>query len=193
MALVRSTPNTCNNCTDRYIAHEGKHSGLSGLKRLGTVLGRRRQSAHPYGRASSPERKSSSNLGAAFGGFGKGKSKERDAQNLSPDRPVSPARRQSTPRPSDASGSPKQTRKSNNDRLNGTASPEPPIESIPGPSTTNGTTQDSIPELREPLSPPPAAEQKPDVCYTPLKCCVEADQPYSLKRMQRAFPFPPRR
>lgn len=148
-------------------AHEGKHSGLSSLKRFGTVLGRRRQSAHPYGRASSPERKSSSNLGAAFSGFGKGKSKERDATNLSPDRPVSPARRpSSTPRPSDASGSPKQTRKSNSDRINGTASPEPVSEPIPGPSNTNGTTQDTIPELKEPLSPPPAADLKPDVCCT---------------------------
>lgn len=144
-------------------AHEGKHSGLSSLKRFGTVLGRRRQSAHPYGRASSPERKSSSNLGAAFSGFGKGKAKERDASNLSPDRPVSPARRLSTtPRPSDASGSPKQTRKSNNDRINGTASPEPFNEPTPGPSDLNGTAQETIPELKEPLSPPPAADLKPD-------------------------------
>ncbi|KAL1643815.1 Suppressor of Profilin deletion [Didymella pomorum] len=77
---------------------EEKHSS-NPLKRFGTVLGRRRQSAHPYGRASSPEAKSSSNLGSAFG-FGK------------------------------------------------------------APVNVNGTTQDSIPELNEPLAPPPVAEPR---------------------------------
>ncbi|PVI00492.1 hypothetical protein DM02DRAFT_614252 [Periconia macrospinosa] len=127
------------------------------LKRFGTVLSRRRQSVHPYGRASSPERKSANNLGSAFSGFGKGKSKDRDAGESS-NRPVSPLRRlssrNSTPRASDVSGSPKQTR---TDRANG-MSPEPPSEDGPSSAGVNGSVQETIPELKEPLSPPPAAE-----------------------------------
>lgn len=148
---------------------EGKHSsGLQGLKRFGTVLSRRRQSSHPYGRASSPERKSSTNLGASFPGFGKGKSKERDAPSSSSGRPVSPARRLSTtPRASDASSSPRQTRQSSGDKPNGTTSPEPPIEAATSSSIINGTAQETIPELNEPLSPPPPSEPKPEV-YRPI-------------------------
>ncbi|KZF25203.1 hypothetical protein L228DRAFT_280460 [Xylona heveae TC161] len=41
---------------------EQRHGGLSSLKRLGTVIGRRRQSATPYGRPSSPDKRSTSNL-----------------------------------------------------------------------------------------------------------------------------------
>lgn len=122
---------------------------------------------HPYGRALSPERKSSSNLSSAFSGFGKGKSKERDPPGSSGDRPVSPARRLSTtPRESDASGSPKQTRQSTGDRPNGT-SPEPTTEAGPSSSAVNGTgptqTPLPIPELVEPISPPPVSEPKPEV------------------------------
>ncbi|KAF2115567.1 Muniscin C-terminal mu homology domain-containing protein [Lophiotrema nucula] len=144
-------------------APEEKHNRLQGLKRFGTVLGRRRQSVHPYGRASSPEgKKSSSNLGSAFSGFGKGKSKERDAPSSSSDRPVSPARRLSlTPRASDASSSPKQIRRSSTDRPNGT-SPEPTNELPSSSNAINGTMQESIPELNEPLSPPPASEPVPE-------------------------------
>ncbi|PSN64305.1 hypothetical protein BS50DRAFT_575755 [Corynespora cassiicola Philippines] len=143
---------------------DAKHSS-NPLKRFGTVLGRRRQSTHPYGRALSPERKSSSNLGAAFSGFGKGKSKERDPPGSSSgDRPVSPARRLSTtPRPSDASSSPKQTRPSSTDRPNGTSA-EPTSEAGPSSSAINGTAavQDSIPELKEPMPAPQEAETKPE-------------------------------
>ncbi|KAF2649562.1 hypothetical protein K491DRAFT_610507 [Lophiostoma macrostomum CBS 122681] len=139
-----------------------KHSGgLQSLKRFGTVLGRRRQSAHPYGRASSPERKSNTNLGSAFSGFGKGKAKEREHPTSSAGRPASPLRRiSSTPRPSDASSSPKRTRQSSaistSEQQNGTSHPEPSIEDVPSSSSAiNGTTQDTIPELKETLSPPP--------------------------------------
>ncbi|KAF2012266.1 hypothetical protein BU24DRAFT_426122 [Aaosphaeria arxii CBS 175.79] len=145
--------------------HETKHSGLKGLKRFGTVLGRRK-SSHPYGRASSPERKSSSNnLSSAFSGFGKGKAKDRDApgSSMSNDRPGSPSRRLSlTPRPSDASSSPRQTRQSASERTNGATSPEPLQEITTGASSVNGTAQETIPELNEPLSPPPAADVKPE-------------------------------
>ncbi|KAF2007697.1 hypothetical protein P154DRAFT_558108 [Amniculicola lignicola CBS 123094] len=145
--------------------HEPKHGGgLQSLKRFGTVLGRRRQSIHPYGRALSPERKSSSNLSSAFSGFGKGKAKERDPPGSSSEnRPISPARRLSlTPRTSDASNSPKQTRQLSSEKTNGTTSPEP-FE--PGPSSSNvpnGNIQEPIPELKEPISPPPPAEPIPE-------------------------------
>ncbi|CAO2654130.1 Nn.00g108630.m01.CDS01 [Neocucurbitaria sp. VM-36] len=147
-----------------------KHSS-NPLKRFGTVLGRRRQSQHPYGRASSPERKSSSNLGSAFSGFGKGKSKDRDAlgsslgssMGSSSERPRSPLRRlSSAARASQRSDSPNHTRLPSTEAPNGTIaeSPMEPNES----SAVNGTApvQDSIPELKEPLSPPPVAETKPE-------------------------------
>ncbi|KAK3208048.1 hypothetical protein GRF29_96g1225404 [Pseudopithomyces chartarum] len=138
-------------------APEGKHSS-NPLKRFGTVLNRRRQSMHPYGRQPSPERSSNSNLGSAFGGFGKKKSKDRDTASSSIDRPGSSATTTGIPsRASDASGSPKFTRKSSADRGNG-ASPEPvedrAASPTPAPAAVNGTAHDTIPELIEPLSPP---------------------------------------
>ncbi|KAF2822761.1 hypothetical protein CC86DRAFT_71297 [Ophiobolus disseminans] len=137
-----------------------KHSS-NPLKRFGTVLGRRRQSAHPYGRASSPERKSSSNnLSSAFGGFGKGKSKDREAPS-SADRPVSPLRFQSqTPRSPEPPESPKQTRAPSIETPNGTAA-DAPLEAS-GSSAMNGAVHDSIPELREPPPPPPVEEVNPE-------------------------------
>jgi hypothetical protein len=131
------------------------------LKRFGTVLGRRRQSTHPYGRATSPERKSSSNLGSTFGGFGKGKSKDRETPT-STDRPTSPLGR--VP---ETSRSPEPPESSNHSRLpsvetpNGTAL-DTPIESS-APTGVNGTMQDSIPELIEPLEFTPVELTKPEV------------------------------
>lgn len=134
-----------------------KHSS-NPLKRFGTVLGRRRQSAHPYGRASSPERKSSSNLGSAFGGFGKGKSKDRDAPGTS-DRPSSPLRRlPETPQSPEPLESPNHSRLPSTDTPNGTNTEE--ATDLSASAVTNGTVHDSIPELIEPLSPPPAEEPK---------------------------------
>ncbi|KAF9732872.1 hypothetical protein PMIN02_009597 [Paraphaeosphaeria minitans] len=136
---------------------KGKHSS-NPLKRFGTVLNRRRQSMHPYGRQSSPERKSNSNLGSGFPGFGKIKSRDRDTASSSIDRPGSSATG-ATSRPSDASASPKHTRKSSvdPDRPNET-SPEPHEERAasptPAPAAVNGTIHDTIPELIEPLAPP---------------------------------------
>lgn len=175
---------------DLVVAPEAKHSS-NPLKRFGTVLGRRRQSMHPYGRASSPERKSSSNLGAAFGGFGKGKAKDREAPGSSSDRPVSPLRRlSSTPRASDASSSPKQTRQSN-DRPNGT-SPEPAAEAAPSSSAINGTIHDTIPELKEPLSPPPPPETKPEVpSPTLLFHKVDTDPSAQPEKDSEGFSVPP--
>jgi hypothetical protein len=136
-----------------------KHSS-NPLKRFGTVLGRRRQSTHPYGRASSPERKSSSNLGSAFSGFGKGKSKDREAPGPS-DRPTSPLRQlPETPR------SPEPLASSNHSRLPSTENQSGSISEVPfdtSPAAVNGTVHDSIPELREPLEPPPVEETKAEV------------------------------
>lgn len=138
-----------------------KHSS-NPLKRFGTVLGRRRQSTHPYGRASSPERKSSTNMGSAFGGFGKGKSKDREAPGPS-NRPSSPLRRlpetAGSPEPPE---SPNHTRLPSTDTPNGTTSEVPYAASAPAP--VNGTVHDSIPELIEPMAPPPIEEPKPEVC-----------------------------
>lgn len=116
---------------------------------------------HPYGRASSPERKSSSNLGSAFGGFGKGKSKDRDV-TIPTERPSSPLRQSQTGRSSEAPESPNQARKSSIETPNGTAPETAPVEASTA-SAVNGTTQNSIPELIEPLAPPPEVEAKPEV------------------------------
>ncbi|KAH8725525.1 Muniscin C-terminal mu homology domain-containing protein [Phaeosphaeriaceae sp. PMI808] len=134
-----------------------KHSS-NPLKRFGTVLGRRRQSVHPYGRASSPERKSSSNLGSAFSGFGKGKAKDRDAPAAA-DRPTSPLRNVAQPsRSFEPPESPNHTRIPSTEAPNGAAPEIPQETSIP--TAVNGTMQDSIPELIEPLSPPTVEETK---------------------------------
>lgn len=133
------------------------------MKRFGTVLNRRRQSAHPYGRAASPEQKSSSNLGSAFG-FGKSKNKDKDLPppSASADRPRSPLRRLSSRRESERAPSPERpppSRDANEPNgLDTTTSKE--NETIAPP--VNGTTQDSIPELDESLAPPPIAEPKPE-------------------------------
>ncbi|KAH6643872.1 Muniscin C-terminal mu homology domain-containing protein [Boeremia exigua] len=139
-----------------------KHSS-NPLKRFGTVLGRRRQSAHPYGRAVSPEHKSSSNLGSAFG-FGKNKNKDKDLPppSSSADRPRSPLRRLSSRRESERAPTPDHPPPSRDvDEPNGfgTATPK---ENETAAAPVNGTTQDSIPELEEPLAVPQIAEPKPE-------------------------------
>lgn len=149
------------------MTEEEKHSS-NPLKRFGTVLGRRRQSAHPYGRASSPEPKSSStNLGSAFG-FGKNKNKDKDKdkdKDLPPptsssDRPRSPLRRLSSRRESERAPSPDRPPPSRDlevpNGLGATGSNDNDTNAAP----INGTTQDTIPELKEPFIPPPAAEPK---------------------------------
>ncbi|KAJ9659002.1 hypothetical protein H2201_007524 [Coniosporium apollinis] len=136
---------------------EQKHGGLSGLKRLGTVLGRRRQSVQPFGRESSsperperPERKTSSNL------FGSLSGRSREFQPPpGPPPPASPTRlsesRQATSQPSELTASPRQTQRSI-DRPNGTPLEAPP-EAVPSSSVVNGTQPAQIPPLQEPLVP----------------------------------------
>ncbi|KAH7378223.1 Muniscin C-terminal mu homology domain-containing protein [Pyrenochaeta sp. MPI-SDFR-AT-0127] len=164
---VPTTPNAADdNRSQKSGSVQEKHSS-NPLKRFGTVLGRRRQSQHPYGRASSPDRKSSSNLGSAFSGFGKGKSKDREnlgaSLGSSSERPISPLRRiSSATRGPQRSESPTHTRIPSTETPNGT-DPEIPVETS-GSSAINGNApvQDTIPELNEPLSPPPIAEAKPE-------------------------------
>jgi hypothetical protein len=143
------------------IAVKEKHSS-NPLKRFGTVLGRRRQSTHPYSQAAS-EQKSSSNLGSAFGGFGKGKSKDREAPGTS-DRPGSPLRHiQETPH-SPEPESPNHTRGPSSETPNGAAHDIPLEASTSRTSNVaNGIVHDSIPELIEPMAPPPVEETKPEV------------------------------
>ncbi|CAN9472886.1 unnamed protein product [Alternaria alternata] len=144
-----------------------KHSS-NPLKRFGTVLGRRRQSAHPYGRATSPDRNSSSNLGSVFGGFGKGKAKNNENQGSSlsttAERPTSPLRRLSQrPSTSQRSDSPSLTRQGSTEAAPNGTIPESSAEAD-APGAVNGTTpaQESIPELKEPLPPPPVIETQPE-------------------------------
>lgn len=140
---------------------EHKPSGLHGLNRFKTVLGRRRQSTMPYNRTGSPERKntSSTNLGSSLFG-GKGKNKE----SKQSERPTTPARRLSeqtaTPRASDVDASPKPPQTS--EGPNGIS---PSNDDGPSTEEVNGT-QPSIPELQEPLqpsSPTPAFESASEV------------------------------
>ncbi|KAI4674169.1 hypothetical protein J4E81_006313 [Alternaria sp. BMP 2799] len=143
-----------------------KHSS-NPLKRFGTVLGRRRQSAHPYGRAQSPDRQSSSNLGSAFSGFGKGKSKKGDNQGSSlpptAERPISPLRQSQRPSTSQRSDSQSITRQASTDVAPNGPTPESTVETD-APAAVNGTApvQESIPELKEPLPPPPVTETQPE-------------------------------
>lgn len=160
------------------MTEDEKHSS-NPLKRFGTVLGRRRQSAHPYGRAASPDPKSSSNLGSAFG-FGKSKNKDKDLPppSSSPDRPRSPLRRLSSRRESERAPSPERPAVQHPppsrhvDVANGAASDEietlPALTSVNPPTNASMTaptiapTQNSIPELDESLAPPPLADPKPE-------------------------------
>jgi hypothetical protein len=137
------------------------------LKRIGTVLGRRRQSTHPYGRAASPDRKSSANIGSAFSGFGKGKSKDRDNQVSSlpstAERPTSPLKNFQRPSTSQGSDSPGLTQQTSSEAApNGTipsSSVETEKETEP-PSAVNGTAsvQEPIPEINEPMVAPTTTE-----------------------------------
>ncbi|KAB2579905.1 Saff domain-containing protein [Lasiodiplodia theobromae] len=135
---------------------EQKHGGLHGLKRLGTVLGRRKSTA-PYARTSSPDRKSSSpNLGAAFSSFGSRGNKSRDADH----RPSSPSRLAesqlpSSPEAGESIASPDRRGSASADRTNG-ISPVP--EDEPKDSEMmNGGQSSGISQLQEPLQPTTAS------------------------------------
>ncbi|KAF2835716.1 hypothetical protein M501DRAFT_941406 [Patellaria atrata CBS 101060] len=159
-SLPPSTPtiNTDDGSSQRS-GSEQRHGGLHGLKRLGTVLGRRRQSVHPYGRGSSPERKSSSNLASSFGAFGRsaGKSKDlpppQESPQASPSRQLSETRATpSSPRQSDSTSSPKQKRRSI-DHINGTLANSAEPGSSSGVINGEKAPELPVPSLLEPLQP----------------------------------------
>ncbi|KAK7567702.1 Muniscin C-terminal mu homology domain-containing protein [Phyllosticta paracitricarpa] len=129
--------------------HEQKLGGLSGLKRLGTVLGRRK-SAVPYARATSPDRRSTANFGSAFSSFGSRVSKSRDADH----RPSSPSRLAESQIPSSPSASESMVSPGRTvpERTNGIP-PVPEHQPIPESEVVNGGLNVGIPQLQEPLQP----------------------------------------
>ncbi|KAF2402419.1 hypothetical protein EJ06DRAFT_507266 [Trichodelitschia bisporula] len=155
---------------------------FGGLKRLGTVIGRRRQSTHPYGPSMSPERKkSSSNIGNAFGHFGKKKEAHQPADSqLAP--PPAQAQAESSPRPSDSMPSP-ELEHAAPERVNGTTTLlESVAESDTLPGLSNGT-QDAPPKLQEPLQPTPAFTPVPE----PAKSAEAISPPSGLDAMTAAL------
>ncbi|EMD66809.1 hypothetical protein COCSADRAFT_138859 [Bipolaris sorokiniana ND90Pr] len=157
-ALPSSPTGADDNRSQKSASAQDKQSS-NPLKRIGTVLGRRRQSTHPYGRAASPDRKSSANIGSAFSGFGKGKSKDRDNQipTLPPmaERPTSPLRNSQRPSTSQESDTPNLTQQASSEPApNGTAPKSSEAEKeTEAPNAVNGTSsvQEPIPELNEPV------------------------------------------
>lgn len=146
----------------RPAVQEQKHGGLHGLKRLGTVLGRRKSTA-PYARTSSPDRKSSTpNLGAAFSSFGSRGNKSRDADH----RPSSPSRLAesqlpSSPEATSSITSPDRRPSASVDRTNGIS----PVLEDEGPKDSemmNGGQSSGIPQLQEPLQPTTSASISPE-------------------------------
>ncbi|KAK7712869.1 Suppressor of Profilin deletion [Botryosphaeria dothidea] len=144
---------------------EQKHGGLHGLKRLGTVLGRRKSTA-PYARTSSPDRKSSTpNLGAAFSSFGSRGNKSRDADH----RPSSPSRLAesqlpSSPEATSSITSPDRRPSASVDRTNGVS----PVLEDEGPKDSemmNGGQSSGIPQLQEPLQPTTSASISPEASF----------------------------
>ncbi|TKA65801.1 hypothetical protein B0A49_06883 [Cryomyces minteri] len=151
-------------------APEQKQSGgLSGLKRLGTVLGRRRGKAPSV----SPERKTRPDLGSKFSSFGSrmgGRSKDTPPPMEAPQetppsfRRQSPVdRRTSTPsRQADLSPTPRDKRRPF-DRTNGMPTSGLANEPMTSPGFVNGTSRADPTSLREPLQPtaPSAAMPEP--------------------------------
>lgn len=135
---------------------EKKKGGLSGLKRgLGTVIGRRRQSIHPYQQNASPERKkSSNNIGSAFGRF-RQSHQQIGEQHLSPP-PTGRTFSSDGPESPRASNEPppnlERVASYTSDRANGT-----PLQSVAetngSTGLTNGAASGSHSALPQPLMP----------------------------------------
>jgi len=146
------------------IQEPAKGGKLKGLKRLGTVLGRTPKSkdkkALPYGRPSSPERKSSSNLAATFSSFSRSGGRSRDAPPT-PSLPrlnssrgdIQPVSSSPPPRLPEPVLDPPETRETA-ERPNGTLPTF--MDAPPASDFTNGTQafdSGGIPHLPEPLQP----------------------------------------
>ncbi|KAK5170863.1 hypothetical protein LTR04_002599 [Oleoguttula sp. CCFEE 6159] len=151
------------------VQEQKQSGGLSGLKRLGTVLGRRRDKAPSV----SPERKTRPDLGSKFSSFGSrmgGRSKDMPSPMEAPQETTPSFRRQSpldrrtsTPsRQADSSPTPRDKRRSV-DRTNGMPTPGLADEPITRPGFVNGTNRAGPISLQEPLQPtaPSAAMPEP--------------------------------
>ena len=125
-----------------------------GLKRLGTVINRRK-SMHPYDHAASPDRKkSSSNLGP----FKRRNKEKAEASDMPPARSVEDRNTPETARPG-SEPAPSATREPLPAvKENGTAAEEPST-SPAGKSLVNGAASSSGSKLQEPLQPTPAADR----------------------------------
>jgi hypothetical protein len=146
--------------------------GKFGLKRLGTVIGRRRQSTNPYSQSRSPERKkSSSDVRSPFSRF----TRKESHQQL------------------DTVPSPPQTAQSAIDEPSGSRSPDtgvPQLEPITTISSRglNGTNLETVNEngdapglvngsqgassgLQEPLQPAPVTYEASHLIFPPIVSC----------------------
>lgn len=157
--------------------HEQKLGGLHGLKRLGTVLGRRK-SAVPYARATSPDRRSTANFGSAFSSFGSRVSKSRDADH----RPSSPSRLAESQIPSSPNESMVSPGRTVPDRANGIP-PVPEHQPIPESEVVNGglNVNTGIPQLQEPLQPTSSSLIPPEVSTVEPACRTKTDEPQPQK------------
>jgi hypothetical protein len=159
---------------------ERPKSGFGGLKRLGTVISRRK-STHPYGQSFSPERKkSSSNLNSSTFSPFKKRSKEKHA-TMDFRAPPSPnARRLSESVARTGSQASEAIASSQIDRPrpssaqpNGT-SPEGAVEGGASLGLVNGAQSLTTPQLPEPLQPTIATPSS-QVCKSPLLTPLVAD------------------
>lgn len=138
------------------VGQDQRRSGFKGLRRFGTVLKSRRQSAQPLPQESSPERRPK--LGSSFGSFAGRGSRSRDT----------PAPLESIPSSTSPPQAPPERRPSPSSRLSGTTHPQrgsfPSSERVPNglPMTAmqpmnavpvDGTSQPQIAQLQEPLIP----------------------------------------
>ncbi|KAI9759604.1 MAG: hypothetical protein M1835_000338 [Candelina submexicana] len=143
--------------------NEQRPVGFGGLKRLGTVM-RRRQSTAPYGRASSPEKRSTTK----FRPFGGRESSSKDVQRL-------PSPAPNMPTPSLQSSSVQEERGTTNQRDSPprVTGPQRPNELLNGdnrgtatiaqrtPSATDGPANEDAPHIQTPpsIAPLPVAEE----------------------------------
>ena len=140
------------------VASETKPGSLSGLKRLSTVLGRRRQIMHPYGQSSSsPDRKSSSNLTPSLPSLSRKASRQNNIANSS-ELPSNSSSRQNLysendqtnadPAPRNATSSTAQSQRDQKQVGNGKSDLLVPQKSAP--YQVNGMAMKNIREIPEP-------------------------------------------
>ncbi|KAI9809457.1 MAG: hypothetical protein M1827_006837 [Pycnora praestabilis] len=150
---------------------ERSNSGLSGLKRLGTVIGRRKSTA-PYGRASSPEKRSTTGF-RPFGGRADSSSKDIPrlpspevasskvtATTPTQDRLPMQERPQTQDRPSTQRNDTQPTLNETRgiqETTNGDTIAPVPAEPFASPNAANGFGGSGTSQLQEPIQPQPRA------------------------------------